>query len=200
MEPQAPDPGRRSVGEDGFSDGPGGNDGRFRGIDGDDARRGLYPRRTVGIVLTVEWAIVGVLDAAVDFNWVAQPAEPGTYRTEISWQAPAGTAATITSTLRGWDRLRFEVTEEPTAVTEGARYSYTPDLGVFHAMTGLHGDILIPEDRVRRSGSRRPRARSRWTRLWMRCSAPNGTPNWSRSGTPVRRPGALAASGDLTFS
>ena len=56
-----------------------------------------------------------MLGAAVDFNWVAQPAEPGTYRTEISWQAPAGTAAAITSSLRGWDRLRFEVTEEPTA-------------------------------------------------------------------------------------
>jgi hypothetical protein len=97
----------------------------------------------------IEWAVIGVLDAAVDFNWVAQPAEPGTYRTEISWQAPAGTAAAITSSLRGWERLRFEVTEEPTAVTEGARFSYTPELGVFHAMTGLHGDILIPEDRVK---------------------------------------------------
>ena len=29
------------------------------------------------------------------------------------------------------------------------RYSYTPDLGVFHAVTGLHGDIMIPEDRLK---------------------------------------------------
>jgi len=45
--------------------------------------------------------------------------------------------------------LRFEVTEEPTPSTEGARYCYTPHLGVFHAVTGLHGDIMIPEDRLK---------------------------------------------------
>ena len=97
----------------------------------------------------LEWAIVGILDAAIDVQWVAQPAEAGTYRTEISWEAKVGTAANIASTLRGWDRLRFEVTEEPTSASEGARYSYTPELGIFHAMTGLHGDILIPEDRIK---------------------------------------------------
>ena len=37
----------------------------------------------------------------------------------------------------------------PRAPSEGARYSYTPDLGVFHAVTGLHGDIMIPEDRLK---------------------------------------------------
>ena len=39
--------------------------------------------------------------------------------------------------------------EDPTATTEGQRFSYTPALGVFHAMTGVHGDILIPEDRLK---------------------------------------------------
>ncbi len=97
----------------------------------------------------VEWAANGVLGDTVDADWVAQPAEHGTYRCEISWQAPAGSAARIASAMRGWEQIRFEVTEEPTASTEGARYSYTPTLGIFHAMTGLHGDVLIPEDRVR---------------------------------------------------
>jgi hypothetical protein len=31
----------------------------------------------------------------------------------------------------------------------GVRYSYTPTLGVFHAITGLHGDIMVPEDRLK---------------------------------------------------
>ena len=97
----------------------------------------------------VEWAASGVLGVSVDVDWVAQPAETGTYRTEISWQAQIGSAAALASALRGWERLRFEVTEEPTATSEGARYSYTPDLGIFHAMTGLHGDVLIPEDRIK---------------------------------------------------
>ena len=98
----------------------------------------------------VEWAASGVLGgASVDVDWVAQPAETGTYRAEISWQAVVGTAAALASALRGWERLRFEVTEEPTVSSEGARYSYTPVLGIFHAMTGLHGDVLIPEDRIK---------------------------------------------------
>lgn len=97
----------------------------------------------------VEWAIAGVLGDRIEMTWTAQPAEPGTYRTEFAWQGKAGTAAEVASTLRGWDLLRFEVTEEPTLSSEGQRYSFTPELGIFHAVTGVHGDILIPEDRIK---------------------------------------------------
>jgi hypothetical protein len=97
----------------------------------------------------VEWAVGGVLGSAVDLDWTPQPAQAGTYRAELSWVGPVGTAASVTSALRGWQHLRFEVTEEATPATEGARYCATPDLGVFHAVTGLHGDIMIPEDRLK---------------------------------------------------
>ncbi|MGI8645777.1 MAG: DUF3145 domain-containing protein [Nocardioides sp.] len=97
----------------------------------------------------IEWALGGVLGLAVSAEWAPQPAQAGTYRTEVSWLGDAGSAAAIASALRGWDHLRFEVTEEPANGTEGARYSYTPELGVFHAVTGLHGDIMIPEDRLK---------------------------------------------------
>jgi len=97
----------------------------------------------------VEWAVGGVLDAPVNAQWIPQAAQAGTYRTELSWSGGVGTAAAIASALRGWDHLRFEVTEDPTPGSEGTRFSYTPQLGVFHAVTGLHGDILIPEDRLK---------------------------------------------------
>ena len=97
----------------------------------------------------IEWAVGGVLGNAVNLEWTPQGAQAGTYRAEFSWTGEGGTAAAITSGLRGWNHLRFEVTEEPTSSTEGSRYSYTPDLGVFHAVTGLHGDIMIPEDRLK---------------------------------------------------
>lgn len=41
------------------------------------------------------------------------------------------------------------MTSEPCPAAEGERYSATPELGIFHAVTGIHGDILIPEDRLR---------------------------------------------------
>ena len=97
----------------------------------------------------VEWAIGGVLGMPVRLDWTAQQAERNSYRTEYSWSGNAGTAARLASSLQGWQRLRFEVTEEATSATEAERYSYTPDLGVFHATTGLHGDIMIPEDRIK---------------------------------------------------
>ena len=97
----------------------------------------------------IEWAAGGVLGNAVSLEWTPQSAQAGTYRAELSWAGEAGTAAALASALRGWNHLRFEVTEEPTAGTEGSRFSYTPDLGVFHAVTGVHGDILIPEDRLK---------------------------------------------------
>ncbi len=97
----------------------------------------------------VEWAVGGVLGVPVSLSWTPQPAAQGSYRAELSWQGEVGTAATVCSALRGWAHLRFEVTEEPTAASEGGRYSYTPDLGVFHAVTGLHGDLMIPENRLR---------------------------------------------------
>jgi hypothetical protein len=97
----------------------------------------------------VEWAVGGVLGCAVDLHWTPQPAQAGTYRAELSWVGAVGTAAAVTSALRGWQHLRFEVTEEATSSTEGARYSATPELGVFHAVTGLHGDIMVPEDRLK---------------------------------------------------
>lgn len=97
----------------------------------------------------VEWALGGVLGVAVNLDWTPQPAQAGTYRAEFSWTGSVGTAAAVASALRGWNHLRFEITEEPTAGAEGARYSYTPELGIFHAVTGLHGDIMIPEDRLK---------------------------------------------------
>ncbi len=97
----------------------------------------------------IEWAVGGVLGVGVDLSWTPQPARAGTYRAEYSWSGPVGTGAKIASALRGWQKLLFEVTEDATSTSEGARYSCTPELGLFHAVTGLHGDIMIPEDRLK---------------------------------------------------
>ena len=97
----------------------------------------------------IEWAVGGALGMPVSLDWAPQPAERGTYRTELSWVGRVGSGAAIASALKGWQRIRFEVTEEATLSSEAGRYSYTPSLGVFHALTGLHGDILVPEDRLK---------------------------------------------------
>lgn len=97
----------------------------------------------------VEWAASAVLGVRPVVDWTTQPAEPGTLRTEISWTGPTGTGARLSSALRGWDHLRYEVTEDATTTTDGARWSHTPSLGIFHAQTDRVGNVVIPEDRVR---------------------------------------------------
>jgi hypothetical protein len=97
----------------------------------------------------VEWGLADVLRLPVTLDWAGQPVEPGTLRSELSWSGEPGTAARIVSTLSGWGRLRFEVTEEATARSEGERFSVTPSLGVFRGVIGVHGDIQVPEERLR---------------------------------------------------
>ena len=97
----------------------------------------------------VEWAAGNVLGARVSLDWTVQPAARGLHRAEYSWQGLQGTGARLASALRGWQHLRYEVTEEPSHGADGARWSHTPDLGIFHAMTDVHGNVVVPEDRVR---------------------------------------------------
>jgi hypothetical protein len=139
----------------------------------------------------VEWALAGVLGMRISLDWTAQPAEPGTWRAELSWTGEPGTSSSLASALRGWLHLRYEVTEEPTAGFEGARYSYTPELGVFHAITGVHGDLMVPEDRLRAA---MVRATAKSTPLEDELDKLLGKPwddeletfRWAGEGAPVR--------------
>ncbi len=97
----------------------------------------------------IEWAVARIVGAPVSMPWVSQPASPGSLRTELDWHTRAGTAGTIASELAGWNRLRFEVTEDSSPGCDGVRYCYTPELGMFTAITAANGDIMVPENRLR---------------------------------------------------
>ena len=97
----------------------------------------------------IEWAVAGTVGTTVSMPWVSQPAAPGSLRAELTWHGQPGTAGAITSALAGWNRLRFEVTEEASPGCDAVRYSYTPGLGIFSAVTSANGDILVPEGRLR---------------------------------------------------
>jgi len=97
----------------------------------------------------LEWAVGGACGAPVRLDWLRQPAQPGTHRCEYDWTGRAGTGARIASALRDWERLRYEVTEDATPDTEGMRWAWTPDLGMFSAQIGPSGDIVVPEERLR---------------------------------------------------
>ena len=97
----------------------------------------------------IEWAVGGAIDMPVRLAWSPQPAARAHYRAEYAWTGPVGASAKLASALKGWQRLRFEVTEQAAAHSEALRYSYTPALGLFHATVGPHGDVMIHEQRLK---------------------------------------------------
>lgn len=101
----------------------------------------------------IEWAIGASLEQRVQLQWTDQPAETGARRAEYSWVGRPGTGAGIASGLARLGRVRFEVTEEPSPGADGQRFMYTPSLGSFTATTGVHGDILVSEDRLRHAAA-----------------------------------------------
>lgn len=97
----------------------------------------------------IEWAVGTALDQRVSFEWTPQPAVAGMVRAELSWVGQVGTGARLASALRGWAHLRYEVTEDATPGNDGGRWSHTPELGIFHAVTDAHGNVVVPENRIR---------------------------------------------------
>ena len=138
----------------------------------------------------IEWAVAGIVGAPVGMPWVGQPAAPGALRAELDWHARPGTAGAIASALAGWNRLRFEVTEDSSPGCDGVRHCYAPDLGLFTAVTGANGDIMVSEDRLRSVmllAPAGPRA-GRWRTSSAGCWARPGTTNSSRSAAPPTAP------------
>ncbi|MGL4743660.1 MAG: DUF3145 domain-containing protein [Dermatophilaceae bacterium] len=97
----------------------------------------------------IVWALEGVLGVRVAVEWTDQPAASGMVRAEVSWVGEPGAGARLASSLRGWDHVRYEVTEEPSRGCDGSRWSHTPRLGIHHSWTSASGDAVVNEDRLR---------------------------------------------------
>lgn len=97
----------------------------------------------------IQWALEALARGRTALHWAAQDAEPGALRAELNWAGPVGTGALMASALRTLGRIRFEITEEPSPGADGSRWSFTPDLGVFHATTDAAGNVVVCEDRIR---------------------------------------------------
>lgn len=132
-----------------------------------------------------EWALSRMLGVTVNLDWVDQPVAPGTVRTELSWTGEPGLSATIASTLRGYPNMRFEVTEEPTAGTNGHRYVSTPSLGLWSSPMGVAGETFVSEARLRGAVSA---AAASGTSVMQAVEDVLGTP-WDRELEPFRYAG-----------
>jgi hypothetical protein len=121
-----------------------------RGADSSHARGVLFVHSCPSAVAPhLEWALARVFATTVDIDWASQPVAPGSQRAEIVWHGPLGTASRIASALVAFSTIRFEVTEDPVDGREGERFAVTPNLGLFRGTIGVHGDVLVHEERLR---------------------------------------------------
>src|SRR5699024_5510173 len=97
----------------------------------------------------VEGATGSVLNARVAFEWTPQPAAPQMFLAELSWTGAPSTGARRASVPSAGTLLRYELGEAASRGVDGGRCSPTPELGIFHAQIDTHGNVTVPEDRVR---------------------------------------------------
>jgi Protein of unknown function (DUF3145) len=102
-----------------------------------------------GIAPHVEWALAGVMGRPCRLEWTEQPVAAGQLRAEATWLGPVGMASKLAASLRAWPMLRFEITEEPTASSDGERLSYIPGRGFHRSMISANGDVVVSEERLR---------------------------------------------------
>lgn len=137
------------------------------------------------LIAHIEWAIGNVLGLPVHLEWSTQLISPGTLRAESEWLGPEGSASKIASAMRGWHYVRFEITEDATSSSDGARFQGTPSLGIHHSIMGVHGDIYVNEDRIRSCAKR---ALKNGTSLEEELEQVLGTP-WDEELEPFRYSG-----------
>lgn len=102
-----------------------------------------------GLVSHVDWAISSVCENQVSLNWEPQPIEAGLMRASATWAGSDGFASRLASKLAKWSKIRMDITQQPTTISKGERYSLTPTLGVYRAVIDEFGEANISESRIR---------------------------------------------------
>lgn len=117
------------------------------GIGTSHGRISIYSAPKV-VLSHIQWSINDALGSPHNLRWDPQPITPATWRTHLNWNGVLGTGAKLASALRGWHYLNFEIYEAATNGSDGSLYMHTPELGLFRANIGPHGDIMINEHQL----------------------------------------------------
>ncbi|MDE3226976.1 MAG: DUF3145 family protein [Acidobacteriota bacterium] len=94
----------------------------------------------------IDWAIQGVLGNWIKLSWNPQPIMPGSFRTQLEFRAPSGTASEIASVLRSWHYLNFEIIEGNE--NGGELFRFTPELGIHRSIVDQSGAVLVNENQL----------------------------------------------------
>ena len=97
----------------------------------------------------VEWTISGISGNPTKINWVQNDSGLPTFRGVCSFSGPADSAETLASAFMNLKQLSFEVVRQQSSGSNGARWSFTPSLGMFHCATDEAGNLVVNENQLR---------------------------------------------------
>jgi hypothetical protein len=92
----------------------------------------------------IEWGLQSILGDWVALEWKCQPKAAGTFRTSLEFRDRIGIAAKITTALKAWHYLRFEVREE--SEIGGEFFRFVPELGLHRSTINEFGSISVSEE------------------------------------------------------
>ena len=96
----------------------------------------------------IEWAISQKLGQVVTLTWVNQPLNPATLAMEFEYKHQSPVANQIATALKGWQYLRFEITQINKNTNDAVLYRATPDLGLHQATLSALGDVVLNANQV----------------------------------------------------
>jgi hypothetical protein len=92
----------------------------------------------------IEWGLQSIVGDWLSLEWKSQPKAAGTFRATVEFRERRGTAAKITTALKAWHYLRFEVREE--SETGGEFFRFVPELGLHRSNIDELGSISVSEE------------------------------------------------------
>jgi hypothetical protein len=97
----------------------------------------------------VEWTISGISGNPTPINWVQNDSSVPTFRAVASFGGSSDSSETLASAFMNLKQLSFEVIRHSSPHSTGARWSFTPSLGMFHCATDDAGNLVVNENQLR---------------------------------------------------
>lgn len=97
----------------------------------------------------VEWTISGVAGNPTKLIWITDQSNSTHFRSFATFACSQESAATLASAFMNLKQLTFEVIFHQ--AHSGARWSFTPSLGMFSCATDEVGNLVVNENQIRSS-------------------------------------------------
>ena len=109
----------------------------------------LIHRAPSSLLTHVEWTISGISGNPSKINWIKDESSDSIFRGSVVVDFGLKDGATLASAFMNLKQLSFEVIHQ--CVLSGARWSFTPSLGMFHCATDQAGNLVVGENQLRAS-------------------------------------------------